>query len=93
MDPTLPVTLEIRDLLKSRNARQKSFSTVQNQFYGAPCVKLRNIKFCIIFLVKLHAISYIVAIYLYCKKTLKSPFNCHADMLTKTVSVALSLFP
>ena len=37
--------------------------------YGAPCVKLRNIKFCIIFwlfLFKLHAISYIVAIYLYC---------------------------
>ena len=34
--------------------------------YGAPCVKLRNIKFCIIFLVKLHAISYIVAMYLYC---------------------------
>ena len=34
--------------------------------YGAPCVKLRNIKFCIIFLVKLRAISYIVAIYLYC---------------------------
>ena len=35
--------------------------------YGAPCVKQRNIKFCIIFwfiLVKLHAISYIVAIYL-----------------------------
>ena len=34
--------------------------------YGAPCVKLCNIKCCIIFLVKLHAISYIVAIYLYC---------------------------
>ena len=36
------------------------------QSYEAPCVKLRNIKFCIIFLVKLRAISYIVAIYLYC---------------------------
>ena len=37
--------------------------------YGAPCVKLRNIKFCILFwliLVKLRAISYIVAIYVYC---------------------------
>ena len=74
--------------------------------YGAPCVKLRNIKFCIIFLVKLCAISYIVAIYVYCcnfckllqftyicKKTFKSAFNCHGDMLTTTVSVALSLFP
>ena len=34
-----------------------------------PFLKLHNIKFCIIFwliLVKLYAISYIVAIYLYC---------------------------
>ena len=29
---SLPVTWEIRDLLKSRNARLKSFSTVRNQF-------------------------------------------------------------
>ena len=37
--------------------------TQRRKAYGAPCVKLRNIKFCIIFwliLVKLHAISYIV---------------------------------
>ena len=38
----------------------------QLALYGAPCVKLRNIKFCIIFLVKLRAISYTVAIYVYC---------------------------
>ena len=34
--------------------------------YRVPCVKLRDVKFCIIFLVKLRAISYIVAIYVYC---------------------------
>ena len=68
-------------------------SFIHSVVYGAPCVKLRNMKFCIVFLVKLYAISYIVAIYLYCKKTLKLPFNCHGDTLTKTVSVALSLFP
>ena len=60
---------------------------------GAVCKATQYIIFCIIILVKLHAISYIVAIYVYCKKTLKSPLNCHGDMLTKTVSVALSLFP
>ena len=42
---------------------------------------------------------YIAAICVNCcnlrmlQKTLKSAFNCHGDMLTKTVSVALSLFP
>ena len=44
---------------------QKS-ATRRKQLYGVPCVKLRNIKFCIIFLVKLRAISCIVAIYVYC---------------------------
>ena len=86
--------------------------------YGAPCVKLRNIKFCIIFwlnfvqyhillqfmhiaaiCVKLLQFIYIAAICVHCcnlsilQKTLKSPFNCHGDMSTKTVSVVLSLFP
>ena len=42
-------------------------NAAQSDACGAPCVKLRNTKFCIIFLVtvilvKLHAISYIVAI-------------------------------
>ena len=42
---------------------------------------------------------YIAAICVNCcnlrilQKTFKSPFNCHGDMLTKTVSVALSLIP
>ena len=88
-------------------------------YYGAPCVKLRNIKFCIIFwlnyvqyhillqfmyiaaiCVKLLQFMYIAAICVNCcnlrklqKKNFKSAFNCHGDMLTKTVSVALSLFP
>ena len=43
--------------------------------------------------VKLLQFMYIAAIYVYCKKNFKSAFNCHGDMLTKTVSVALSLFP
>ena len=85
--------------------------------YGAPCVKLRNIKICIIFwlnyvqyhvllqfiyiaakCVKLLQFMYIAAICVNCcnlcilQKNFKSAFNCHGDMLTKTVSVALSLF-
>ena len=36
----LPMTLGIRDLLKSRNARLKSFSKVPSQF--APCVMCAN---------------------------------------------------
>ena len=38
---SLPVTLEICDLLKSRNVRLKSFSTVRSQF--APCVMSANV--------------------------------------------------
>ena len=38
---SLHVTLEIRNLLQSRNARLKSFSTVQSQF--APCVMSANV--------------------------------------------------
>ena len=41
MEQSLPVTLEIRDLLKSRNARLKNFSTVRSQF--APCVMCANV--------------------------------------------------
>ena len=49
--------------------------------------------------VKLLQFIYIAAICINCcnlstlQKAFKSPFNCHGDMLTKTVSVALSLFP
>ena len=49
--------------------------------------------------VKLLQFIYIAAIcikllqFIYIAKTLKSLLNCHGDMLTKTVSVALSLFP
>ena len=50
--------------------------------------------------VKLLQFMYIAAICVNCcnlcilQKNFKSPFNCHGDdMLTKTVSVALSLFP
>ena len=39
----LPMTLGIRDLLKSRNARLKSFSKVPSQF--APCVMCANVPF------------------------------------------------
>ena len=38
---SLPVTLEICDLLKSRNARLKSSLTVQSQL--APCVMCANV--------------------------------------------------
>ena len=88
------------------------------QVWGA-CAKLTQYKILHHFLVELHAISYIVAIYLYCcnmcyilaiyvyccnlckllqfiyiaKKTLNRLLISHGDMLTKTVSVALSLFP
>ena len=37
---SLFVTLEIRDLFKSRNTRLKSFATVQSQF--APCIICAN---------------------------------------------------
>ena len=49
--------------------------------------------------VKLLQFMYIAAICVNCcnlrilQKNSKSAFNCHGDMLTKTVSVALSLFP
>ena len=48
--------------------------------------------------VKLLQFIYIAAICVNCwnlsmlQKKFKSAFNCHGDMLTKTVSVALSLF-
>ena len=49
--------------------------------------------------VKLLQFMYIAAICVNCcnlrtlQKNFKSAINCHGDMLTKTVSVALSLFP
>ena len=56
-------------------------------YIAAICVKLLQFIYIAAICVKLLQFIYIA------KKTLKSPFNCHGDMLTKTVSVALSLFP
>ena len=55
-------------------------------YIAAICVKLLQFIYIAAICVKLLQFIY------FAKKKIKSPFNCHGDMLTKTVSVALSLF-